>query len=220
MRCSVSPEGIGQSDGLQEPLIFHPPVVVDRAHVARSRVRKKCDDAGRSVEFEVTQDGEPWIRYSQIGYTWITQNPQHYRHEFVMVHPSDPSARIELNTGESDVDVYVDNISLTELSTDVPHEAQKAPVTFQLYQNFPNPFNPDTEINYTVPKPSRVRISIYTIQGRQVLDLVNRFHESGTYSAWLNASDIGSGVYLYQMSGHPLDGALPFRQTKKMILLK
>lgn len=88
------------------------------------------------------------------------------------------------------------------------------PVSFSLHQNFPNPFNPTTQIGYDIPKDGEVKMIIYDALGREVKTLVNKFHKQGKYSVLFNAEDLTSGIYFYQIS------AGEFTDTKKLVLLK
>ena len=89
-----------------------------------------------------------------------------------------------------------------------------APSVFELSQNYPNPFNPTTKINYSVPFDSKVTISIYSITGELVRELVNDNVTAGTYSVDFNGSNLASGMYIYKMV------AGSFVQTHKMMLMK
>lgn len=79
---------------------------------------------------------------------------------------------------------------------------------------YPNPFNPTTIINYTLPKDERVVIKVYDILGREVKELVNEQKTSGTYSVEFDGSKLSSGVYFYSIT------AGRFSETKKMVLTK
>jgi hypothetical protein len=88
------------------------------------------------------------------------------------------------------------------------------PEQFLLLQNFPNPFNPSTIINYSIAKSGLVNISIYDILGRKVTELINEFKEAGSYRVYLDAQGLSSGVYFYRMTcGH-------FSSTRKMVLVR
>jgi len=89
-----------------------------------------------------------------------------------------------------------------------------SPLQFELSQNYPNPFNPTTKINYSVPFDSRVMISVYSITGELVMELVNDNVSAGSYSVYFDGSNLGSGVYIYKMT------AGNFTQTSKMMLMK
>lgn len=87
--------------------------------------------------------------------------------------------------------------------------------SFQLLQNYPNPFNGGTTIEYTLTKAADVHLAVYDIGGREVLVLVNAFHETGTYSIEFQAEGLASGLYLYRMQvGNSLS------TTGKMLLIR
>jgi endoglucanase len=88
------------------------------------------------------------------------------------------------------------------------------PNEFQLYQNFPNPFNPSTAINYQLPVNNHVSLKVYDSIGREVTTLVNEEQEAGQYSATFNASTLSSGLYFYNMKSGS------FTESRKMMLIK
>ena len=88
------------------------------------------------------------------------------------------------------------------------------PQTFSLVQNFPNPFNPSTTINYEVASRGHVSINIYNMLGQTVGILVNEVKEPGRYTASFNGRALSSGLYFYEMR------AGSFVSVKKMMLLK
>ena len=85
---------------------------------------------------------------------------------------------------------------------------------YDLTQNFPNPFNPTTTINYQMPKKGQVTIKIYDILGREIATLVNEEKTQGRYAISFDGSNLASGIYIYQI--HVND----YFNSKKMILLK
>ena len=96
---------------------------------------------------------------------------------------------------------------------------QIQPKEFSLSPNFPNPFNPTTRINFTVPASGKVSIAIYNLLGQKVNQLVNGAFQSGSYSVVWNGRDgngqqLATGIYLYRME------AVEFSQTRKLVLLK
>jgi hypothetical protein len=96
----------------------------------------------------------------------------------------------------------------------MPWEDDQFPKRFELYQNFPNPFNPVTRIKYAVPRPTHVRIEIYNVLGQRVRTLVNEEKQPGYYTVDFNASSLASGFYIYRMQ------TSGFRSVKKMIITK
>jgi hypothetical protein len=88
------------------------------------------------------------------------------------------------------------------------------PTIFSLEQNYPNPANPSTNIPFSLPQQSRVRLAIFDLLGREVATLVNEERNAGSYSVTWNASSFASGVYFYRLQ------AGEFVQTTKLVLLK
>ncbi len=94
------------------------------------------------------------------------------------------------------------------------------PRTYALHTNFPNPFNPSTSIEYTLPEASPIRLAIYDILGQQVRELVaNPLQPAGFYQLRWNGRDnndqgVASGVYFYRLK------TPSFTQTRKMTLVK
>ncbi|OQY74033.1 MAG: hypothetical protein B6D44_05445 [Ignavibacteriales bacterium UTCHB2] len=91
---------------------------------------------------------------------------------------------------------------------------ENLPMVFELFQNYPNPFNPSTTIKYDIPNTSEVSLIIYDILGKKVKELVNTKQEAGRYEIQFNASNLASGVYIYQLR------TPGFTQARKMILAK
>ena len=89
-----------------------------------------------------------------------------------------------------------------------------APTSFELSQNFPNPFNPVTNIKYSVASAQQVTLKVFNVLGKEVASLVNERKEAGNYSVDFSALNLSSGTYLYRLQA----GA--FVQTKKMVILK
>jgi len=76
-------------------------------------------------------------------------------------------------------------------------EEEKILSGFELSQNFPNPFNSVTRIDYSIPKSSDVSLKIYDLLGREVRTLVNEYQSAGNYAAVFDAGNLASGVYYY-----------------------
>lgn len=98
--------------------------------------------------------------------------------------------------------------SVQQINNEVPKE-------YKLFQNYPNPFNPKTIIRFQINRLSDVNISVYDIQGRLIIELVNQKHNTGTYEVNWNASGYSSGVYFYSLI---IDGVT--KDTKRMVLVK
>lgn len=88
------------------------------------------------------------------------------------------------------------------------------PGSFTLHQNFPNPFNPFTNIKFDLPLSSHVKLSVFDISGREIAVLVYEALTLGSYSISWNAANYTSGVYFYKLETES------YSETKRMILVK
>ena len=98
--------------------------------------------------------------------------------------------------------------------TSVEEFSSITPDDYSISQNYPNPFNPSTTINFTIPKNDFVTLKVYNILGSEVSTLVNQELTAGSYKFDFDASNLASGIYLYELK------AGSFAQIKKMNLLK
>ena len=115
--------------------------------------------------------------------------------------------------GDKLITAHFKNISNVEISD------YGIPEKFELKQNFPNPFNPETSIRYQLPEAGHVKISVFNLQGQLIKVLVDQVQHAGYYQTIWNAMDefgnrMPSGIYIYQMK------TKDFSKIKKMMLLK
>jgi len=88
------------------------------------------------------------------------------------------------------------------------------PKVFKLYNNYPNPFNPVTQIKFDIPADNFVEIKLYNILGEEVKTLVSEYKEAGSYNYRYYPEGLASGVYIYKIK------AGNFTDVKKLVLLK
>lgn len=100
-------------------------------------------------------------------------------------------------------------------TTSSPHRSQEK-IAFDLSQNYPNLFNPETRISYRLFTDGEVKLELFDVLGRNVAILVKGRQAAGAYSYTLNATQLSlaSGIYFYRLQAN---GVV---QTKKMVLLK
>lgn len=98
--------------------------------------------------------------------------------------------------------------------TGVDPTGASVPGGYRLEQNFPNPFNPSTTIEYALPRTENVRLTVYDVLGRQVGILVNEEKPAGTYRVTFEAKGLPSGTYFYALK------AGSFSITKTMVVVK
>jgi len=103
-------------------------------------------------------------------------------------------------------------------SSGLNNSISKLPKEFILNQNFPNPFNPGTEITYVIPSVCKVLLKVYDLFGKEIVTLVDALQQPGTYKFQFNCKlynrTLSSGIYFYKLT------AGSFVKVKKMTLLK
>jgi len=157
---------------------------------------------------------------------WISVDPQ-----FGILEPLE-SQELDIFIDLTDGDIISDTtlqavIAIHNNSADIPEipvtidaivgiddDESGLPLSFELYQNFPNPFNASTEIKFALPEQSEVTIDIFNILGQRVKLLKEGLLPAGYYKIQWDASEISSGVYYYRII------ADDFVEVKKMTLLK
>jgi len=132
----------------------------------------------------------------------------------------DMNTSIGLSIGGSGFDeqtlyVAVDD-GIIEVSTISGLKGKQAnpPEGYMLRQNFPNPFNPSTTIDYQLTVNSPVALKVYDVLGREVGTLVNRRQNAGEYSVTFDGSKLSTGVYFYKLASGSNS------ETRQMVLLK
>ena len=122
------------------------------------------------------------------------------------VHVKQLRSIIATNTSSKDNNIkFFDNEDIKE--TEVKIEGYSL-------GNYPNPFNPTTNIQFTIPKDEHVKLTIYDITGRVVKELVNGYKTAGKYSIEFNANNYASGTYYYKLE------AGEYKNIQKMMLIK
>ena len=106
----------------------------------------------------------------------------------------------------SDMYKLKNNEGSIALAVDIPTEYKM--------ENYPNPFNPVTVINYQLPQDGFVTLKVYDMLGKEVAIVVNEYKNAGYYKVNFDASRLTSGVYIYRISSNN------FFMTKKMLLMK
>jgi hypothetical protein len=100
------------------------------------------------------------------------------------------------------------------ITVDVNSGSTSLPLSFTLSQNFPNPFNPATKIQFTLPSTQQVTLKVFNLLGQEVASLVNGTMTAGAHEVSFDASRLASGIYMYKIV------AGNYINTRKMLLLK
>jgi hypothetical protein len=118
---------------------------------------------------------------------------------------------------QQESELYFDNIRVVHPSA-VHDQARPVPA-FTLSPNYPNPFNPETAILYTLPSAGRVELAVYNVRGERVTTLVNRPESAGTKKVVWNGTDdrgtnVPSGVYVYTLKANGRT------ESRRMVLMR
>lgn len=117
---------------------------------------------------------------SGIYYVWVSLDPKH-----------------EVTESNEDDNQSVCPIPFTDVES---RELAGLPSNFKLAPNYPNPFNPSTNIEYSIAQPGQVVLNVYNMNGQEVAELVNEYQLPGNYRAIFKAQDdLPSGNYIYRL---------------------
>jgi hypothetical protein len=105
-------------------------------------------------------------------------------------------------------------IRFGDIVTGINPISNEIPESYSLKQNFPNPFNPETNINFELPKNGNVTLKVYDVLGNLVTTLYDGYKSAGVYNATFNGAGYASGIYFYKLQ---IDG---FSDVKRMVLVK
>jgi hypothetical protein len=145
--------------------------------------------------------------------------------------PAADSAIVQITFNPATVRLYNGNLTITNNSVNMPAVALtiraegvrpnaveipdgSLPGAFALEQNFPNPFNPATDIRFALPVASHARLRVFNVIGQEIAVLADGMHSAGVYTVAFDASQLPAGVYFYRLE------AGSFSDIRKMLLLK
>jgi len=106
------------------------------------------------------------------------------------------------------------NVHGTATVTAVISGPETAPGAYRLGPNYPNPFNPTTNIPFELKMNGRVTITVYNLLGQKVAEVVNDYYTAGNHIVLFDASDLGSGIYFYRMEANG------FTSTRKFVYIR
>jgi hypothetical protein len=108
----------------------------------------------------------------------------------------------------------IDGVEYGEILLEINQISNEIPSGFALEQNFPNPFNPSTVIQFAIPKKQNLKISVFNSLGQEINVLVNEVKDAGKYQYIFNGKNLSSGIYFYRLE------TKDFSETKRMVLVK
>jgi Leucine-rich repeat (LRR) protein len=109
---------------------------------------------------------------------------------------------------------FSNEIQVTPEPSYVGDDAMTVPKQFDLYQNHPNPFNPQTTIGFALPRASHVRLEVFDLLGRKVAVWLDEFRIAGHHSIVVHGNNLSSGIYYYRITTGD------YQQVRRMVLLR
>jgi hypothetical protein len=170
----------------------------------------ETNNQGFQIERRKTQD--EWNSIGFVNGNGTTTEPQAYS----FIDGNIASEKYQYRLKQIDFDGSFEYSNIIEVDISLPEK-------FSLEQNFPNPFNPSTSIQYAIPQNARgerqeVSLKVYDVLGNEIAILVNEEKPAGSYEvefqSTVGSQQLASGVYYYQLR------AGDYLETKKMILMK
>lgn len=172
----------------------------------------ELNNSGFDVErTAVIQSGvEEWKKVAFINGNGTTNTQVSYSYTHTKLLKGEYKYRLKQIDYNGNFEYY----SLAEIVTIAP------PDKFSMGQNYPNPSNPKSKIDYEIPFNAMVNIVVFNMLGEEVANLVNEQKEAGYYTAEFNGSNLASGVYFYRLNVKDISSSVSFNKTMKMILVK
>ncbi len=172
-------------------------------------------EESRSLFLELYHNGPPWTNYGLWSEVEIETDWALYEVEFISTNTG--TDRFTMHFGHQDVGIWIDDISITTSRINIKEEEDDTETSeISLFQNHPNPFNPETCINYSISDPNS-ELVIYNIRGQVVKNYNLSPGRNSVIWSGLNNSNkkVSTGIYLYVIkSGNQMT------QMRKMILMK
>jgi len=150
-------------------------------------------------------ENSKWLTLGFVGGSGTSTDPQFYNFTDDNVIPGNYKYRLKQIDFDGSSD-YSNTLEV-EIGDIIPNK-------FELFRNYPNPFNPSTIIKYTIPENGNVSLKIFDLIGNELTTLVDDVQLAGEYKVEFNGSQYPSGIYLYQLTWGRLTA------SNKLILLK
>lgn len=155
-------------------------------------------------ELERKTDGNDWVNLAYIKGSGSFNKPGEYTYEDSKLLPGKYFYRLKQIDNEGNYEYF-------DLSQNI---IISKPNEYSIGQNYPNPSNPKSNIDFQLPERTFVNISVYNLLGQLVTTLVNQEKDAGLYTVTFDGTDLSSGTYIYKIT------AGTFTEVKKMLLVK
>ena len=172
----------------------------------------------KPIAINFQENGNDWTVYWWQGV--VVDRADYYGPFEYFCNDTDPTTHFKFILGANDIDIYIDDVQMVDLTPLAVESFEVArPDNYELKANFPNPFNPETLIEYQLGQADQVNLKIFNVRGEEIVSLVNAEQAAGVYQVkWDGRNRFGqfvsAGVYIYQIETDH------FIESRKMLLLK
>jgi N-acetylneuraminic acid mutarotase len=177
--------------------------------------------AATDIEAQLVSLDTSWVRVRTATQTYPDIPPGETGRNFIScrldildAYPGNTPIPMEIRISSHDIVFWSDTFSITADPTEVQSRGESGPSWFALSNIYPNPFNPETTIEYAVKEPCEVRLIVTNVLGQTVKEPIHSFHQPGEYTVHVHMQDNPSGLYFY----HIVMG--DFQAVKKMVKIE
>ncbi|MBN1480549.1 carbohydrate binding domain-containing protein [candidate division KSB1 bacterium] len=203
----------------------HQNIPVDSAHVYAISFFADADDE-KLIRFTMQENQDPWvIQFSQD--VTIDGADLYGPYEFIAAR-TDPTNFMRFNLGTDTTPVYLDNIQVIDQSMSsvkaTEFDFSGAVKAYELFAAYPNPFNMNTTISFSLSQKDKIDLTLYDMHGRLIRTLASGLKDAGHHHIRWDGRDesfnvVPSGIYFYRLS-IAADSRSPIHLTKKIVLVK
>jgi len=187
------------------------------AHTIEAMFISYGADSVRVTSITVPPGARNYIHLSQSAFAMASRETTFVSITFYRNDEADLSSQLLVNSSWDNHRQYMWRLHASTVGgifVSVENTKPGIPEAFNLSQNFPNPFNPTTTIDFALPMSSEVSFVVFDVNGRQVGESIAKHFGAGYHSFNVDASSLPAGVYAYKLT------AGDFSSTKKMVLTK
>ncbi|MBN1996196.1 aryl-sulfate sulfotransferase, partial [candidate division KSB1 bacterium] len=178
-------------------------------------------DEARNIMVWICKAEPPNTNYGRTSTVRLEDRKKHYSYPFTMRSESDYNVIMVFFFGGSDVDAYLDNISLIRVvESEVEQNPDQIPLQCKIEGNYPNPFNAKTSIRFSVLEQSKVKLEIYNVLGQFEQEITDGIYESGIHNVVFDANQLSTGIYFIRMTVKGKQSRQTWRDFHKMLLVK
>jgi hypothetical protein len=166
------------------------------------------NSANNAQFFEIIQNIPVANAWAEMTYNFSAANKAHTYDRIVVIFDMGT-----VGDGSANFTFYFDDIN-NGITTSIDQPGTEVPTGLVLLPNYPNPFNPTTQIRYEMPISGEVMLEVFTLTGQRVATLQNGMVSAGSHEVRFDAGNLANGIYLVRLQG------AGFSQTQKITLLK